>query len=177
MDQIRTLLSRCASFFRRQRLDQDLDEELRSHIQLATEENQQRGMSEQEARTAALRAFGGVTQTRESYRVQRGLPFLEVLWSDLRYAVRQLSQVARLHADHGAHAGDWDWHEHSGIQHDGCRGAASSRGAGPEPRGRRGGRTRVAATTITSRLPWQITRTGNNRAAPLPTWPSAPTLP
>ncbi len=92
MDQIRTLLSRCASFFRRQRLDDDLDEELRSHIQLATEENQQRGMSEQEARTAALRAFGGVTQTRESYRVQRGLPFLEVLWSDLRYAVRQLSK-------------------------------------------------------------------------------------
>ena len=90
MDQIRTLLSRCASFFRRQRLDDDLDEELRSHIQLATEENQQRGMSEQEARTAALRAFGGVTQTRESYRAQRGLPFLEVLWSDLRYAVRQL---------------------------------------------------------------------------------------
>src|SRR5580658_3046680 len=92
MDQIRTLLSRCLSFFRRQRLDQDLDEELRSHLQFATEENLQRGMLEQEARTAALRAFGGVTQTRESYRVQRGLPFLEVLWSDLRYAARQLSK-------------------------------------------------------------------------------------
>jgi putative ABC transport system permease protein len=90
MDHIRTLLSRCASFFRRQRLDEDLEEELRSHIQLAIEENLQRGMSEAEARTAALRAFGGVTQTREIYRVQRGLPFLEVLWSDLRYAVRQL---------------------------------------------------------------------------------------
>ena len=90
MDQIRTLLSRCASLFRRQRLDEDLDQELRSHIQLAMEENMQRGMSEPEARTAALRAFGGVTQTRESYRVQRGLPFLEVLSSDLRYAVRQL---------------------------------------------------------------------------------------
>ena len=90
MDQIRTLLSRCASFFRRKRLDEDLDEELRSHILLAIEENLQQGMAEEEARTAALRAFGGVTQTRESYRVQRGLPFLEVLWSDLRYAVRQL---------------------------------------------------------------------------------------
>jgi putative ABC transport system permease protein len=90
MDQIRTLLSRCASFFRRKRLDEDLDDELRSHIQLAIEENLQRGMTEQEARTAAFRAFGGVTQTRESYRLQRGLPFIEVLWSDLRYAVRQL---------------------------------------------------------------------------------------
>ena len=90
MDLIRTLLSRCASFFRRQRLDKDLDEELRSHLQFAIDENIQRGMSEEKARTAALRAFGGVTQTRENYRVQRGLPFLEVLWSDLRYAVRQL---------------------------------------------------------------------------------------
>ena len=74
MDQIRTLLSRCASLFRRQRLDEDLDQELRSHIQLAMEENMQRGMSEQDARTAALRAFGGVTQTRETYRVQRDFP-------------------------------------------------------------------------------------------------------
>jgi putative ABC transport system permease protein len=90
MDLIRTLLSRCVALFRGQRLDDDLDEELRSHIQLATEENLQRGMSQEEARTAALRAFGGVTQTRESYRARRGLPFLEVLWSDLRYAARQL---------------------------------------------------------------------------------------
>ncbi len=90
MDQIRTLLNRCASFFRRKRLDEDLNDELRSHIELAVEENLQRGMSEEEARTAALRAFGGVTQTRENYREQRGLPFLEILWSDLRYALRQL---------------------------------------------------------------------------------------
>jgi putative ABC transport system permease protein len=90
MDQIRILLSRCASFLRVRRLDEDLDEELRSHIHLAIEENLQRGMSEQEARTAALRAFGGVTQIRESYRRQRGLPFLEVLSRDLRYAFRQL---------------------------------------------------------------------------------------
>jgi putative ABC transport system permease protein len=90
MDQIRTLLNRCASFFRRKRLDEDLNDELRSHIEFAVEENLQRGMSEEEARTAALRAFGGVTQVKESYRVQRGLPFLEILWSDLRYAVRQL---------------------------------------------------------------------------------------
>jgi len=90
MDQIRTLLSRCAFFFRRKRLDEDLNDELHSHIELAVEENMQHGMTEEEARTAALRAFGGVAQTRENYRVQRGLPFLEILWSDLRYAVRQL---------------------------------------------------------------------------------------
>ena len=90
MDWIRILLSRCAALFRSKKLDADLDEELRAHIDLAIEENRARGMSEQQARTAALRAFGGVTQTRESYRVQRGLPWLEQAARDIRYAVRQL---------------------------------------------------------------------------------------
>jgi predicted permease len=89
MDLIRTLLSRCAAPFRRQKLDADLDEELRIHIDLATEENRKRGMSREQARRAALRHFGGVTQVRETYRTQRGLPFLEVLAHDLRFAVRQ----------------------------------------------------------------------------------------
>jgi putative ABC transport system permease protein len=88
----RTLLSRCASLFLRRRLDQDLDDELLSHIDLAVAENMRRGMPAAEARTAALRDFGGVTQIRETYRVQRGLPFLEILWSDLRYAFRQLGK-------------------------------------------------------------------------------------
>jgi putative ABC transport system permease protein len=90
MDIIRTLFSRCASLFSRQKLDSELDEELRGHIDFAIEENLKRGMSPQAARTAALREFGGVTQTRESYRLQRGLPFFEVLSRDLSYAFRQL---------------------------------------------------------------------------------------
>ena len=47
-------------------------------------------MAEEEARTAALCSFGGVTQTREHYRMQRGLPFLQALARDVRYALRQL---------------------------------------------------------------------------------------
>ena len=90
MDLIRTLLSRCAALFCRQKLDVDLDEELRNHIDLAIEENQKRGMSHDQARTTALRDFGGLTQTKEAYRAQRGLPFLEVLAQDVRYALRQL---------------------------------------------------------------------------------------
>ena len=90
MDFFRTLLSRVASLFHGKRLDVDLEEELRSHIDLAMDENLQRGMSRQEARVAALREFGGVSQTREAYRQQRGLPILEVLSRDLAYAVRQL---------------------------------------------------------------------------------------
>jgi predicted permease len=90
MDWIRILLSRCAALFRSEKLDADLDEELRAHIDLAIEDNRGRGMNEQQARTAALRAFGGITQVRESYREQRGLPLLEQVTRDIRYAVRQL---------------------------------------------------------------------------------------
>src|ERR1700733_1344826 len=90
MDWIRILLSRSAALFRSRTLDADLDEEMRAHIDLAIEENRRRGMNEAQARTAALRAFGGITQIRETYRVQRGLPWLEQAARDIRYAVRQL---------------------------------------------------------------------------------------
>lgn len=92
MDWLRTLLSRLQSLFRRSQLDADLDEELRAHLALAIEENLKRGMNEPEARAAALRSFGGVTQIRESYRAQRGLPWLETGWGDLRFALRQLGK-------------------------------------------------------------------------------------
>jgi predicted permease len=90
MDWIRIAISRSASFFHRKKLDADLDEELRSHIELAVEENVRRGMTRQEARTAALRVFGGVTQIQETYRVQRGLPVLEQMNRDIRFGMRQL---------------------------------------------------------------------------------------
>lgn len=90
MNRMRTLLSRCSGLFRRQKLDADLDEELQTHIDFAIEENLKRGMSEQHARTAAMRNFGGVTQTKENYRLQRGLPFMETLAQDVRFALRQL---------------------------------------------------------------------------------------
>lgn len=54
MDWIRILLSRCAALIHRKELDADLNQELMAHIELATEENRERGMPEEEARTAAL---------------------------------------------------------------------------------------------------------------------------
>jgi putative ABC transport system permease protein len=90
MEPIRILLSRCAALFRRRKMDEDLDAELRSHVEFAIEENMKRGMPAQEARTRALRAFGGVTQTKEAYRVQQGLPLLEAVLIDARYGLRQL---------------------------------------------------------------------------------------
>src|ERR1700722_7685434 len=90
MDKVRIFLSRCAALLRKHRLDEDLDEELRTHINFAVEEHMMRGMNAQQARTAALKELGGMTQTREDYRMQRGLPFLEALSQDVRYALRQL---------------------------------------------------------------------------------------
>jgi putative ABC transport system permease protein len=90
MDRIRMLLSRIAALFGKQRLDAELDEELRSHIAFAMEENLKQGMTQQHARTAALKEFGGVTQTRESYRALRGLPIFGALVHDLRFGLRQL---------------------------------------------------------------------------------------
>lgn len=90
MEWMRILFNRCAALLRRSRLDRELDEELRAHIDLAISENRERGMSPEQARTAALLSFGGVTQIREAYRSQRGLPWLEDGARDLQFALRGL---------------------------------------------------------------------------------------
>ncbi|MFC5864356.1 ADOP family duplicated permease [Acidicapsa dinghuensis] len=89
-DTLRTISNRIAAFFHRNRLDRDLDAELRSHIAHAIDENMAHGMSRSEARIAALRSFGGVTQTRETYRIRRGLPLFDQIARDFRYGWRQL---------------------------------------------------------------------------------------
>ncbi len=104
MNLLRTLLSRIAALFRSRSLDADLDEELSAHIEFAVEENLKRGMSTQAARTQALRDFGGVTQTAEAYRMQRGVPFAESLLQDGRYALRQLRRKPSFHCRCNRHA-------------------------------------------------------------------------
>ena len=90
MELLSIFVSRCSVLFRRRRLDDELDAEVRAHIEFAVEENLRRGMGPNEARTAALRDFGGVTQVKEAYRAERGLPWFETLTQDLRFAVRML---------------------------------------------------------------------------------------
>jgi predicted permease len=82
------------ALFRSRTLDRELDEELRTHVDLAIEENLQRGMSRNEARSAALRAFGGVSQIRDTYRMRRGIPVLENVIRDIRFGARQLLRSA-----------------------------------------------------------------------------------
>ncbi|HEV2196206.1 MAG TPA: ABC transporter permease [Candidatus Acidoferrum sp.] len=88
--QIRTLAARFLAFFRRRSLDRDLDAELRSHVEMAVEQNLRQGMSPEQARRDALLNFGGLEQTKQIYRERRGLPLLDTLFQDLRFAFRML---------------------------------------------------------------------------------------
>ncbi|MGD0367308.1 MAG: ABC transporter permease [Acidobacteriaceae bacterium] len=87
---LRTMFGRILAMLRRPALDRELDEELRSHLEMAAEENQRRGMAADEAWRKALRDFGGVTQVRETVRVREGVAFAENLRRDLGYALRML---------------------------------------------------------------------------------------
>ncbi len=90
MSRLRELASRIRGMFSQNRLDRDLDEELSVHLEMLIDENVRRGMSLKEARDAARRSFGGVQQTRASYRDQRGLPIVETLIQDIRFGCRLL---------------------------------------------------------------------------------------
>ena len=89
-DRLRQSFRRLRSCFRRAQLDRDLDAELRSHLEMAFERNLAQGMSPGQARRQALLDFGGLEQTRQIYRERRGLPVLDALLHDLRFAFRML---------------------------------------------------------------------------------------
>src|SRR5262249_24225739 len=84
---------RLRSLVRRGRVEQELDEELQYHLECQIAENVRRGMTRDEARYAALRAFGGVQHRKEQVRDTRGTRWLEDLVSDLRFAIRSLRRT------------------------------------------------------------------------------------
>jgi predicted permease len=90
MRTLRRFFKRLTSWARTKRDEERLQEEIAEHLALATEENLRARMSSIEARRQAMLKFGGVEAMKEEYRDQKGLPFLETLAQDLRYAVRML---------------------------------------------------------------------------------------
>ena len=72
------------------RRDQELEQELRSHLELAAEDAQRRGETPGEAARAAGVRAGGVSQTMEELRDQRGLPWLDDVTRDVRHGLRML---------------------------------------------------------------------------------------
>ena len=90
MKSIRGWLSRLGGIFGRKRRERELAAEMESHLQMHMDDNLRAGMSAPEARREALIKLGGVEQTKEIYRDRRGLPLLETLIQDLRFAGRML---------------------------------------------------------------------------------------
>jgi len=86
------LLRRLGSLFRRDRLDADMAEEMRLHLEMQTERNRAAGMSADEARYAALRQFGNVASVQERARDVRGWRWLDELRQDVRSALRQIAK-------------------------------------------------------------------------------------
>lgn len=79
--------------FRRNALERDLDDEMRFHLDMETRQNLRAGMSQAEARRAALIAFGGTTQIAEAHRDARGTRVVDDAVMDLRYATRSLARA------------------------------------------------------------------------------------
>jgi predicted permease len=87
---LRVLVHRLIGVFLKRKREQELEEEIRSHLDMQIEDNIRQGISPDQARYAALRSFGGVDQIKEAYRDRRSLPVVETTLQDLRYATRVL---------------------------------------------------------------------------------------
>ena len=90
MTRLRIFLSRLWAIGRSRQRDRALDDEISGHLAEATEEYVRRGLSLEEARRAARRSFGGVTQAKEVYRQVRSFMWLEDVWRDSRHGLRTL---------------------------------------------------------------------------------------
>src|SRR5580658_4990958 len=78
------------NLFRARRVEEDLSDELRSHLQLLVDQNLRAGMSTEEAERAARIELGGIEQVKEQVRDERIGNWLHSVLSDCRFALRQL---------------------------------------------------------------------------------------
>jgi len=87
---LKRLFSRVLNFPSRSRGDERLREEIEAHLAAQTEDNIRAGMTPQEAHRQARLKFGSVEAVRADYHAEAGLPFLDSLLMDVRYALRVL---------------------------------------------------------------------------------------
>ncbi|HEY8460411.1 MAG TPA: ABC transporter permease [Blastocatellia bacterium] len=90
MERFKILMARLRAAFRRESVLQDIEEELRVHVEMETDANIRRGMPPDEARAAAMKSFGDLSRKAELGYDVRGGGWLETLWQDLRYGARML---------------------------------------------------------------------------------------
>ena len=88
----RRIIAQFRSLLANRRAEEDLAREVESHLTLLADDFKHRGMSSEEARLAARRAYGGVEQAKQGHRDERSLLWIEQTMQDLRYGLRTLSK-------------------------------------------------------------------------------------
>jgi putative ABC transport system permease protein len=88
-----SILRRITNLFHRSKLDQEIEAELRSHIEMRTADNMAAGMSPEEARRDALLRFGNRAVLKERVTAADAQMFLDSLWQDLCYGLRMLRKA------------------------------------------------------------------------------------
>jgi putative ABC transport system permease protein len=92
MRHLRRLLSKWLGLSRNDQVEAELEREINAHLALLEDDFLERGMSADEARLAARRAYGGVEQAKQMHRDERSILWLEQLRQDVRYAFRQFGK-------------------------------------------------------------------------------------
>jgi putative ABC transport system permease protein len=87
---LNTLMARFRALIRRDEVVDDIDQELRAHIEMETEANIEQGMTPENARLKAMKSFGNVGKIRDQAYEVKGGGLMESLWQDLRYSGRML---------------------------------------------------------------------------------------
>ena len=85
-----SLIRRLTSLFQSRKLDQDLEDELRAHMEMRAQDNIAEGMTEEEARLDARRKLGNPAVLTESMRKHDTFQWLQSVWQDVRYGLRQM---------------------------------------------------------------------------------------
>src|SRR5262245_13169148 len=87
---LRLIYSRLYGLLRKNRIEQEMDDEMRFHLLMRTRENIERGMRPEEAEPEARRRFGNMGRIKDLARDIKGGGFMETLLQDLRYGARML---------------------------------------------------------------------------------------
>ncbi|MFN8093184.1 MAG: permease prefix domain 1-containing protein [Vicinamibacteria bacterium] len=95
---VQSVRFRLRALFRRARVEEELDEELRDHLEREAQALVERGVAPEEARRAARLALGGVESQKEACREARGVRLVEETASDVRYALRGIARHPSLAA-------------------------------------------------------------------------------
>src|ERR1700691_2337719 len=93
MTWLTTTWLRVKALVKRRRLDRDLEEELRFHLEMREEKSRAEGIAQEDAPAAARRRFGNVTLLKEVCREMWTFSSVETLWQDVRFGARMLAKA------------------------------------------------------------------------------------